>query len=764
MDSDMINHRVLWLLNHTTVRKFEIAQFRALGIEEIYTPKTFPYDEGNLSANVDFSLDANLSIPQAELDILNAQDWYGSPSPEAWDIANRYFDVAIVGFFPEQLKSAVRNFKGSVVLRVFGLSVGYSYSQLIYKYAGERLVREIKGLGHRFWFGAGYEHLHQEESPFLALRNCFLPVGLATHDTSAEWTGSCAKILFVCPRIGSSPYFEKVYKDFLHHFGDMPYTVGGAQPVAVEKADVIGFVSREEHERNMREHRVMFYHSQEPNHIHYHPFEAIAAGMPLVFMAGGLLDSLGGEGLPGRCKSIEEAQDKVRRILAGDDDLIRAIRDTQNVLLRAIKAENCAPAWQAGFRRVLDALEKHRAQPNVRPKQKPRVAVILPVAHKGGTLRGAKLLAEAIHHGSAQAGEPADVVLLHLDNPGDYTEDDFLDLPPTIRRRTFKWKSLASGEARRAMRYAGHDDWEPTAARYSVIDDSIKQLQDCDLWLIVSDRLLEPILPLRPIALLVYDYLQRYVPFMHKGADQCFLNAARAAERVFVTTQFTRQDALQYAGVTPEKVVKLPMLGPRFNLEGEGTGAEESDYFIWTTNAAMHKNHAKAIQALQIYYQKLNGSLRCEVTGVGTDDLLSKPPQHLKETIAALKSNKRVCERLTWHGNLEDDVYQARLLNSAFLWHPARIDNGTFSALEAASLGVPTLSSDYPAMREIDQQFSLNLAWMNCDDARSMAQALKAMEQTHLERRAALPSTEVLASQDVHQLSGAYWKAVRECL
>jgi len=760
----MTNHRVLWLLNHTTLRKFEISQFRALGIEEVYTPKKFPYDEGNLSANVDFSLDSKLSIPKAELDILNAQDWYNSPSPEAWDVANRYFDVVIVGFFPEQLKSAVRNFNGAVVLRVFCLSIGHSYSQLIYKYAGERLVREIKALGHRFWFGAGYEHLHQEESNFLASRNCFLPVGLATHDTSAEWTGSSARILFVCPRIGSSPYFEKVYKDFLLHFSEMPYTVGGAQPIAVEDPDVIGFVSREEHERNMRDHRVMFYHSQEPNHIHYHPFEAIAAGMPLVFMAGGLLDSLGGRGLPGRCESIVEAQNKVRRVLAGDDGLIRAIRDTQNVLLRAIKAENCAPVWQSGFRCVLDALVRHRARPNVRPKQKPRVAVILPVAYKGGSLRGAKLLAEAVHHGSAQAGETADVVFLHLDKPGDYTEDDFIDLPPAIRRRTFQWKSLSADEARRAMRYAGHDDWEPTAPRYSVVDDSIKQLQDCDLWLVVSDRLFEPILPLRPIAHMVYDYIQRYVPFLHKGADQSFLNAARVAERVFVTTQFTRQDALQYAGVKPEKVVKLPMLGPQFHRERVGPGAEQSSYFIWTTNAALHKNHAKAFQALQIYYQKLNGSLRCEITGVGTDELFSEPPQHLKAAVAALKSNKRVCEQLTWHGNLEDDAYQVLLANSAFLWHPGRIDNGTFSVLEAASCGVPALSSDYPAMREIDQQFSLNLAWMNFDDAHSMAQALKTLEQTHLERRKALPSTEVLASQNVHQLSGEYWKAVRECL
>jgi len=76
----MTKHRVLWLLNHTTLRRFEIEQFRSMGIHEIYTPKSFPYDEGNLSASVDYSLDANLTVSQGELEILNQQDWYASPS------------------------------------------------------------------------------------------------------------------------------------------------------------------------------------------------------------------------------------------------------------------------------------------------------------------------------------------------------------------------------------------------------------------------------------------------------------------------------------------------------------------------------------------------------------------------------------------------------------------------------------------------------------------------------------------------------------
>jgi glycosyltransferase involved in cell wall biosynthesis len=759
----MSRYRVLWLLNHTTLRKFEIEQLRNAGVDEIFLPKSFPYDEGNLSANVDYSLDAKLSIPQHELDILNAQDWYSSPSLEAWEIANSYFDVAIIGFFPKQMKSTIRRFKGAVVLRVFGLSKGYSYSELIYKVADERLVRDIKALGRRFWFGAGYEHLHQVESRYLANRNCFLPVGLSTVDTSSEWTGKEPRVLFVCPRIASSPYFEGIYQNFVTDFGDMPYTIGGAQPIKVEDPRVIGFIPRQDHDQNMREHRVMFYHSQEPNHIHYHPFEAIAAGMPLVFMAGGLLDSIGGIGLPGRCESTAEAKSKIKKILAGDASLIKSIRKTQATLLLAIKAENCAPIWQSNFRRVLDELEKNRREQEICPHRQTKIAVVIPVAYKGGTLRGAKLLAQAIYHGSAQAGEPSEVILLHLDCDS-YSDNDFSDLCHEVKRRTFNWKQLDANEARRAMRYAGHDGWEPRSDSYSTMDDGIKQLQDCDLWLIVSDRLSKPLLPLRPVIHMVYDYLQRYVPILPNGADQSFLNAARTAERTFVTTEFTRKDAIQYAGVPTERIRKLPMLAPIFSKEKKPEKVSSPDYFIWTTNISVHKNHSNALLALQYYYEDFEGTLNCEVTGVDTSKLLSASPPHLQDTVSWVKGKRLLSKRISWRGDLPERDYQRLLSGAAFLWHAGRIDNGTFSVIEAACLGIPALSSDYPPMREIDQQFTLNLAWMDANDPKDMARALKAMEQTHRARRTLLPSTEQLAQQSVKNLAGEYWKAIRECL
>jgi glycosyltransferase involved in cell wall biosynthesis len=754
--------RVLWLLNHTTLRKFEVDQLKASGVNEIFMPKSFPYSEGNLSANVDYSHDSELTIPQEAIALLNAQDWYASPSDEAWAVANEFFDVAIIGFFPGQIDAATRCFEGAIILRVFGLSKGYSYSKLLYDEVGSHIVRRIKLLGSRFWFGAGYAHLKNCERHFIASRDCFLPVGLKGELSIESWEGKLDKILFVCPRIGTSPYFENIYNQFIKDFAEFDYSIGGAQPIPVKDPSVLGYVSSEQHDFNMKQHRVMFYHSTEPNHIHYHPFEAIRVGMPLLFMAGGMLDLMGGMGLPGRCSTIAEAQKKARRIMDGDTSLVEAIQKSQIALLAPMTRAACEQPWQAGFQKVLLALQQMRNEPP-RPPKKKRIGIVVPVEYRGGSLRGAKLLAEAVYEGGRQAGESVEVVLLHLDKPESYPPEEFDDFSGRILTRPFKWKFIDGDAARRAMRYAGYEGWEPKLDKYSVVDDGINQLEDCDLWIIVSDRISTPLLPIRPTVLMVYDYLQRYVNILPDGADQPYLEAARSAIKVLVTTEFTRQDALQYAGVTPAKVAKLPMLSPDFSGK-HNNAIETRTYFLWTTNAAWHKNHENALKALKYYYEELDGRLFCHVTGVGTDNLLKGAAKHLKPLKNIVEGSPALKSKLKWLGELPDRNYQHVLANSAFLWHAGLIDNGTFSVVEAAGLEIPSLSSDYPAMREIDAQFSLNLSWMNARQPKHMASQLKEMELSYVSRRELLPTSEQLASQSVPRLASAYWQVIRKCL
>lgn len=759
--------RVMWLLNHGAARKFDLMMLRVIGIEEIFTPKNFPQQMNFRSASIDFSTDAQLTIPQDELKILNQADWYREPGDDAWNVANKYFKVLFfIAHDINLIRSVSKNFHGAIIWRAFGLDQTMSYTKIVQAEPETRMEEKIKLCGNRFWMGNSYPHLPAAESSFLAKKAVYLPLGMTDCSIRDSWSGKNKSILFICPDIGFNTYYQKVYKEFIRDFKEFNYAIGGAQPVAHSDHNVLGYVPLEVHQHNMREFRVMFYHSTEPNHIQYHPFEAICAGMPLVFMAGGMLDRMGGIDQPGRCKTIDEARNKIHRILNDDLALIEDIRKHQVRLLDLMRPENCEQAWRDGFKHILNELELAKApRPAVIAKPRKRIAVIVPIGYRGGSLRGAKMLAHALWEGSRQANENADVVLAHLDEPATYPDEEFDDLHPAILRRQFSWKSLNPDAARRAMRYAGYDLWEPSSDHYCVPNDDMQQFLDCDLWVVISDRLGAPLLPVRPYVCMVYDYLQRYETILPHGADQSFLNASRLAQQILVTTKFTEQDALQYAGIHPDRLARVPMLAPVFKqLPAMQQPKDTNNYFLWTTNASPHKNHLNAMLALKEYYEILDGKLECRVSGVNTKNLLKSRLTHMKPVSAVVSGSRALRSHLRWLGELSDASYQQQLAGASFLWHAGRIDNGTFSVVEAAHLRVPSLSSDYPAMQEINTQFQLNLTWMDASKPKLMAKQLKWMEENASIAKTALPSKDILKQQSIENLALDYWKAVRKCL
>jgi glycosyltransferase involved in cell wall biosynthesis len=750
--------RVMWLLNHSAARKFEVAMLKKLGFSEIFLPKSFPQDVSFRSASVDHSEDGNLSIPAHDLAILNAADWYRGPSRDTWEVANKHFDVLFfIMYDPSFIRGVAKHFRGAAILRGYGLESGNSYTQLI-KLDG---LRALDGL--QFWFGAAYPNLAATEAPWFRKREVYLPVGLHDCQVHDDWSGKDCTVFVVCPDIAANPYYTRAYRTLREQLEGFHYAVGGAQSLASNDPNVLGWVSDEQHRRNMREFRVMYYNSTEPNHVHYHPFEAIRVGMPLVFLGGGMLDRMGGTDLPGRCENANEARAKLRRILGGERRLIDDIRASQICLLDGLRPANVEPTWQDGLTRIVSELNAARV-PLSRPSRCPRIAVLVPDAYRGGTLRSAKLLAQALWTASRQFGEDADVVFVYPDVQEELSDRWDDDLPLSISRRTIKWQALNSAAAHRAMRYAGHPDWVPSAAFYLVPDDGIQQLCDCDLWIVISDRLNAPLLPVRPYALVVYDYLQRYVNLFPTGTDHPFIAAAGAAERLLVTTRFTEQDALVYAGVPREKVVRVPMLAPEFGRAERRSSDADSPYFLWTTNLAVHKNHYKAISALREYFELLDGQLDCRVSGADSESLLKSDLAHLKSLAAIVADSKILCKRLQLLGEVPDALYRRQLANAEFLWHPARVDNGTFSVVEAAHLGVPSLSSKYPAMEEIDERFGLHLSWMDANQPSRMARQLKWMEEHARSLRTNLPSEADLAQHGVDQVGHEYWRVLRECL
>ena len=88
----MDKKRILWLFNHTSLRKFELPLLIEMGYE-VYCPKKFGFAYGDRSASVSYEYDESLSIPKDILDKLNEVDFYKKIDAEVVEILNKYFDI-----------------------------------------------------------------------------------------------------------------------------------------------------------------------------------------------------------------------------------------------------------------------------------------------------------------------------------------------------------------------------------------------------------------------------------------------------------------------------------------------------------------------------------------------------------------------------------------------------------------------------------------------------------------------------------------------
>lgn len=350
------NKRVAWLLNHNTLHDFEVPLIRSLGLE-VYTCKRLPLGEQLVKdfgvASPDYSDDFYSTLPEVVMMRLNQHNFYEDEiNDEISHYLNEYFGSIIVGTFPAAILRLCNTYKGKIIIRAFGRESPYSYEQLFKMEANGLLWDVLKSNRERVWFAPCYPSIVDFEQDVLREKSIILPLGIPidTWKNANGWLGIDQKILFVCPRIMSHPfYYGKIYEEFKLHFGDIAHVIAGGQPIKVEDPCVSGYVSSEIFQSFFIKLKVMFYHSQEPRHLHYHPLEAIVYGMPVIFMRGGLLEEFGGEGQPGACSNHAEAREKIQKILNNDTVLINLIKEKQKVILHKFCWRYNHGEWRSKF-------------------------------------------------------------------------------------------------------------------------------------------------------------------------------------------------------------------------------------------------------------------------------------------------------------------------------------------------------------------------------------------------------------------------------
>lgn len=729
--------RALWLINHSAAMRSDARMLLSAGVTGVFLPKRQPSAIGFRSGAVTEEFDASLGLAPEELSALNAADWHGEVPDDVWDLVNRRF--AILAFRPGStvaFQQATRCFGGTVVLRAFGVGNGQSYTGVLQEMTGGRAIAAIEALGDRFVFGQAYEGLADLEHAVLADRRALLPLSLpACHGPSVDDRRGDARMLFVCPDIQVHARYREAYEQFLRHFRDVPHSIAGRQPVAVRDPNVLGWLPRPEFDGLMHRCSVMFYESRDPRHLHYHPLEAMRAGAPVVYLSGGLLERLAGRDRAGCAKSWEAAKQLVQRLVRGDHRLADAIVAAQRGIVAQFDESATAPRWRQAMAGAMmsersrePAARMQACEAGRRHRRRPlKVAVFLPEAYLGGTLRATRQIAAAIVRAGSEAGRDVRVVLAPLDRPGFYGPDTWNGLGPGVEVRPARW-SHCRPEAVAAMASLLRRDWNPEGGWRLPIDGHDNYL-DCDAWIVVSDRVAGPVLNIRPVAMVVFDCLQRYVAGIE---DRPAWHLARIrADRIAVTTEATKLDLVQLGSIPGSRIVVLPPLLPESCMFAPRVATRPAKpYFLWGTNLGAHKNHSVAIRALELYYSQHAGCLRCIVTGVGSERVGMPDSPEGAEFRAAHARTPALRRKVRFAGYVDDARLRTLTSRAEFAWNPSIVDNGTYNLLEAACRGVPCASSDYPAMRELASWIGLRPTWFDSWDPADMAACLATMERT----------------------------------
>jgi hypothetical protein len=335
-------NNIFYLLCHKTLTEFELPILieKGCGVFLPKISKSFNIFDSVYTNNYkyDYSLQ-NIN----QLDKLNNIDWFDNNqciSEEIMHIINNNFKYIFIttrtqGNILQQLFS---KFKGIIYYRFFGLSNNMSYKPYILNDTSEN-IKYIFSYTEIY----NYEISLKSNNNFFNLKNSYIiPLGVPDYILKYENTykNSNNKICFVCSKINICPYYTNVYNTFITDIGiKYSYILLGKNNINLNDKNLKDNLNDDEYYKTISECKMIYYHSKEKMHLHYHPLEAIIIGIPIIFYEDSLLNSYLFAS-PGKCKTINEAHLKIYRILNNDLEFINEIIFEQNKTIDRIKMIN----------------------------------------------------------------------------------------------------------------------------------------------------------------------------------------------------------------------------------------------------------------------------------------------------------------------------------------------------------------------------------------------------------------------------------------
>jgi len=386
---------------------------------------------------------------------------------------------------------------------------------------------------------------------------------------------------------------------------------------------------------------------------------------------------------------------------------------------------------------------------------KKKVAIILPSAHSGGVWDYAKYMTERLIdvYSSNPNFEIVVAILDHVANQNKFSEilEKFprvLTHPGSVRAIKLKNVDLAFIN----QLSAGIKSNSLIDKKYTLFDDGFTFLLDCSFWFLLSLQDGYEIPPIVPFCSIPHDTIPRHVPEIFgcdfsSGYWGIFLENIRTiqnAEFMISINPETDDDYVGYFGVRRNKIINLPLFLPLKNFQKVTAYVSNKPYFIWVTNCTLHKNQARTLQALQLYYTKCCGCF--EVFIISGDAVRWESMFLMQYKNSGWRENVHLLDFVTEKEFLE------YIKGAKFVLHSVLNDNGTSVAIEAKIMGIPTLSSDYKQMHFLNESLGLNMSFFDPMDIEDMAKKIKLMEWYDYQKENKYDFTKFYNEEEVKKL------------
>jgi hypothetical protein len=281
---------MIWCSSHRTLAQEEIPLYLDAGFRVVPLLK-WTDDDAQLDRTIAPLWKHCVDLPVEVLRKLQELTFHAESGKSPFqkdeiDLLNKYVDVIYVTVFPNLAIRLAKVFHGTVIFRPFGHGALNNYSNISKDYGTS--PEELSNCFNYHWVPI-LTTLQEIETPRICTNATHLGAYITENRLgNRKWTPTASEPYLVetIPRINRQQYYLDIYQAYRRDHGHLPLKLlGNNQPRGGDLDDpsIVGFVNDDEYFSTACRARLSIYHGRSKYHIHYHPIEFMAMGLPVLF-------------------------------------------------------------------------------------------------------------------------------------------------------------------------------------------------------------------------------------------------------------------------------------------------------------------------------------------------------------------------------------------------------------------------------------------------------------------------------------------------